>query len=48
MKKYNLQNLGNIAKQIKKKGKTIGLCHGVFDVLHAGHLSHFEAVKKKM
>jgi cytidyltransferase-like protein len=27
-------------------GKTIGLCHGVFDVLHAGHLRHFEEANK--
>ncbi len=26
--------------------KTIGLCHGVFDVLHAGHLRHFEEAIK--
>ena len=48
MKKYNLENLGKIAKIIKKQGKKIGLCHGVFDIIHAGHLSHFEEVKKKM
>ena len=47
MKKYNLENLGKIAKIIKKQGKKIGLCHGVFDIIHAGHLSHFEEVKKK-
>ena len=33
--------------QIKKKNKTIGLCHGVFDLLHHGHLLHFETAKKK-
>ncbi len=47
MKKHNLENLGKIANNLKKKGKKIGLCHGVFDVIHAGHLSHFEEVKKK-
>jgi len=47
MKKYNLENLSKIAKKLKSKGKKIGLCHGVFDVIHAGHLSHFEDVKKK-
>ncbi len=30
MKKYNLENIGKIAKMIKEKGKKIGLCHGVF------------------
>jgi len=47
MKKYNLENLGKISKILKEKGKKVGLCHGVFDVLHAGHISHFEEVKKK-
>lgn len=47
MKKYNLENLGKISKIFKEKGKKVGLCHGVFDVLHAGHISHFEEVKKK-
>lgn len=47
MKKYILENLGLISKKLKSKGKTIGLCHGVFDVIHAGHISHFDEVKKK-
>ena len=47
MKKYNLENLGKISKILKGKGKKIGLCHGVFDILHAGHINHFEEVKKK-
>ena len=47
MKKYNLEDLGKISKILKEKGKKVGLCHGVFDILHAGHISHFEEVKKK-
>ena len=47
MNKYNLENLNKIVKKLKSKGKKIGLCHGVFDVIHAGHISHFEEVKKK-
>ena len=39
MTKYNLENLGKISKILKDKGKKVGLCHGVFDVLHAGHIS---------
>lgn len=30
----------------KKQGKTVGLCHGGFDVLHPGHIIHFESAKK--
>ncbi len=31
-----------IRPQIKKEGKTIALCHGVFDLVHPGHVIHFE------
>ena len=31
------------AKKIKKK---IVMCHGVFDILHIGHIKHFEEAKK--
>lgn len=30
----------------KKLGKKIVLCHGVFDVLHTGHLKYFKQAKK--
>ena len=29
-----------------RKKKRIILCHGVFDLLHVGHLTHFETAKK--
>ena len=37
-------------KGIKKnqKSKSIGLCHGAFDILHNGHLEHFNEAKKKV
>jgi cytidyltransferase-like protein len=47
MKKYNLEFIANIAAELKSNGKKIGLCHGVFDIIHAGHIGHFEEVKKK-
>ena len=34
--------------KLKSENKKIGLCHGVFDVLHFGHILHFKAAKKKM
>ena len=33
-------------KNLKKKGKKIILCHGSFDLIHPGHLNHFEQAKK--
>jgi len=30
----------------RREGKRIGLCTGSFDLLHPGHISHFNAAKK--
>jgi len=43
----NLLKIKKKIKLLKKKKKSIGLCHGVFDILHFGHLKHFEAAKKQ-
>ena len=32
--------------KLKKSKKKLGLAHGVFDVVHSGHLLHFEECKK--
>ncbi len=37
----------NIRKELKKQGKKIVLCHGVFDLLHLGHIEHFLDAKKQ-
>ena len=48
--KLKILNFTNIEKTIKiqkKRGKKIVHCHGVFDLLHIGHLKHFRSAKKK-
>lgn len=35
-----------IRPELKSRNKTIVLCHGVFDLLHPGHVIHFEQAKK--
>jgi len=37
-------DLRSLAKKLESERaeKTIGLCHGVFDVLHSGHIEHFQ------
>ena len=35
-----------MALRKKFKKKKIGLCHGVFDILHYGHIEHFTEAKK--
>ena len=39
------KDLSKIRK--KYKDKKIGLCHGVFDIIHAGHVSYINSAKKK-
>lgn len=34
-----------IRPELKKESKTIALCHGVFDLVHPGHIIHLEQAK---
>ena len=46
--KSKIVNIDNIIKKItiqKKNNIKIGLCHGVFDLLHLGHIKHFKEAK---
>jgi cytidyltransferase-like protein len=40
----SLKSLSAYINTIKKK--KIGLCHGCFDIVHWGHILHFESAKK--
>ena len=41
----SIDDVNNIIKK-NKSNKKIILCHGVFDLLHIGHLKHFKEAKK--
>lgn len=43
----SVNELVKIAAALRKKGRKIVHCHGVFDLLHPGHVKHFEVAKKK-
>lgn len=46
MKKIvNLKKLIKISNEEKSRKKKIILCHGVFDLLHLGHIRHFQEAK---
>ena len=42
----DFSNLEKIISIAKSNGKKIVHCHGVFDLLHVGHIKHFESAKK--
>ena len=42
----SLQRLAKIVGSLKEQGKRIVHCHGVFDLLHIGHIRYFEQAKK--
>ena len=43
---FSLEKLQKIIAKEKVKKKKIVLCHGVFDLLHIGHIKHFKEAKK--
>ncbi|SCA63547.1 Uncharacterized protein SCG7109_AR_00170 [Chlamydiales bacterium SCGC AG-110-M15] len=43
----SLNELAPILHAFKRRGRKIVLCHGCFDLVHYGHLKHFEAAKSQ-
>ncbi len=43
---FNLKVLPKVLQRDRKNKKKIVLCHGVFDLLHVGHIKHLEKSKK--
>ena len=41
-----VEELGVLIGEFKKRGKRIVHCHGVFDLLHIGHIRHFQEAKR--
>lgn len=42
----SLDELEKTVSQLKGKGKVVVHCHGVFDLMHPGHIKHFSAAKR--
>ncbi|MCG3203764.1 MAG: Bifunctional protein HldE [Elusimicrobia bacterium] len=42
----DLNELAERVQDFKKKGKKVVLCHGVFDLLHVGHIRHFSEARQ--
>lgn len=45
-KTIEISLLAGELKRLKQSGKKIVLCHGCFDLMHPGHIKHFQAAKK--
>ena len=46
MKIFELEEIAKIIQELKSKGKIIVYCHGCFDLMHPGHIKHFQSAKK--
>jgi len=42
-----LAELSTVCRKLQAEGRRVALCHGVFDLLHAGHLRHLEAARQQ-
>ncbi len=42
----SLEELAEVIARLKQRGKRVVLCHGVFDLLHIGHIRHFEQARQ--
>jgi len=40
-----LKRIGEEAAAARSEGRTVVLCHGTFDLLHAGHMRHFQSAR---
>src|ERR1700744_4094095 len=42
-----IEQLGEIARAAQSNGQTVALCHGVFDLVHLGHVRHIQAARSE-
>ena len=42
-----IEELGEIARSAQSQGRTVALCHGVFDLVHLGHIRHIQAARNE-
>jgi rfaE bifunctional protein nucleotidyltransferase chain/domain len=43
----SLEVLAGIVQKLKAENHIVVLCHGVFDLIHPGHIRHFDAAKRE-
>jgi rfaE bifunctional protein nucleotidyltransferase chain/domain len=42
-----VDGLAKLAETYRRQGLSVALCHGVFDLLHMGHVRHIEAARRE-
>src|SRR5258705_11729899 len=42
----SLPDMDVVCTRLRKQGRKIVLCHGVFDLVHVGHLRHLKAARE--
>src|SRR4051812_28616863 len=42
-----IEELGEIARPAQARGRKDALCHGVFDLVHLGHIRHIQAARNE-
>lgn len=42
-----IEELGAVARAAQAEGRTVALCHGVFDLVHLGHVRHILAARNE-
>ena len=45
-KTLTLEELAQVVADLRQAGKVVAHCHGVFDLMHVGHIRHFEQAKQ--
>ena len=45
-KVYSWSNVSKLVSLLNSDAKSVALCHGVFDLLHPGHIQHFNAARE--
>jgi rfaE bifunctional protein nucleotidyltransferase chain/domain len=44
---HSIAELGRLAEEARAQQRTVVLCHGVFDLVHMGHVRHLEAARRE-
>jgi rfaE bifunctional protein nucleotidyltransferase chain/domain len=42
-----IEQLGEVARAAQSQGRSVALCHGVFDLVHLGHIRHIQAARNE-